>query len=107
MRRVGIGTEYPAMRIAIDLDPATVRRLSDRARRHGRSIEDEARAMLDRDASARGPGGDAPAEATTDELTTEELLAGFERFRRVAPEPTPSLATLRRLRERARVAAPE
>lgn len=83
------------MRLLIDLDPATVRRLSDRARRHGRSIEDEARALLDRDAGARGPiEDDAP--------TAAELAAGFERFRRIAPEPTPSLATLRRLRERAR-----
>lgn len=82
------------MRIAIDLDPSTVRRLSDRARRHGRSMEDEARALLDRDVAARGPSDDAPTPA--------DLLAGFERFRRVTPEPTPSLATLRRLRERAR-----
>lgn len=82
------------MRIAIDLDPATVRRLSDRARRHGRSLEDEARATLDRDASARGPADEVPS--------ADDLLAGFERFRRVSPEPTPSLATLRRLRERAR-----
>ena len=77
------------MRLAIELDPATVRRLSDRARRHGRSIEDEARALLDRDVTSRGPA-DVP--------TPLDLATGFERFRRVAPDPTPSLATLRRLR---------
>ena len=83
------------MRLLLDLEPGTVRRLSDRARRHGRSIEAEARALLDRDLAARGPGeGDPP--------TADELLGGFERFRRVAPEPTPSLSALRRLRERAR-----
>ena len=86
------------MRIAIDLDPATARRLSDRARRHGRSIEAEARALIDRDASARGPSdGDAP--------TPTELLAGFERFRRTNPEP--SLTAMRALRERARHDAAE
>ena len=92
------------MRLAIDLDPATVRRLSDRARRHGRSIEAEARALLDRDAGARGPGGDDDDEATTG-LNATELLAGFERFRRAAPEP--SLTTLRRLRDVARRDAAE
>ena len=86
------------MRVALDLDPAIVRRLSDRARRHGRTLEDEARALLDRDLGSRGPdtaeADDAPDAAA--------LLAGFERFRRVSPDPTPSLATLRRLRDRAR-----
>ena len=90
------------MRLAIDLDPATVRRLSDRARRHGRSIEAEARALLDRDAGARGPGDDDEATAG---LNATELLAGFERFRRAAPEP--SLTTLRRLRDVARRDAAE
>ena len=91
------------MRLAIDLDPATMRRLSDRARRHGRSIEAEARALIDRDTAARGPtDDDAP---TPTGLSPTELLAGFERFRRAAPEP--SLTTMRRLRERARNEAAE
>ena len=82
------------MRLTIDIDPATMRRLSDRARRHGRSIEAEARALIDRDTVARGPKDeDAP--------TATELLAGFERFRRAAPEP--SLTAMRALRERARM----
>lgn len=81
------------MRLAIDLDPATVRRLSDRARRHGRSLSEEARALIDRDSAARGPG-----ETETDNTpSAADLLAGFERFRRAAPEP--SLAALRRARD--------
>ena len=84
------------MRLTIDLDPATARGLSDRARRHGRSLEAEARAVIERDAAARGPAEDA----RTDAPTATELLAGFERFRTRATEP--SLTTMRRLRERAR-----
>ena len=87
------------MRLAIDLDPATVRRLSDRARRHGRSLSEEARALIDRDAGARGPTSD---ETFGETPSADELLAGFERFRRAAPEPTPSLGAMRRLRDRAR-----
>lgn len=82
-------------RLTVDLDPATVRRLSDRARRHGRSLADEAREMLARDVAARGPiEGEAPDAA--------DLAAGFERFRQSRPDAAPSLAALRRARDAAR-----